>query len=112
LSRLLLVTIAIEAKQLTSLRTAALYAKVIPINQALAMPGGFGALMGATDPLLGEQRAMMPYPLDLCSRLFSKVPDLDTLGELEAVGRYLIGHPATPWARTVRYNLAMPALDA
>jgi NACHT domain len=103
--------IAFEANRFTSLRTAALYAKAISITQALAMRGGFGALLDAPALLLYALPTSVPYPVFLCSRLLGNVPDFEAIQEFAAIGRYLASHPATPWVRTVSHDFSRPALD-
>jgi NACHT domain len=103
--------IAAEAAASASLRTVALYAAVISIGQALTMPGGFGALMGGARPMLAELRATVPFPLFLCSRLLGAVPDPDAIADFTAIGRYLTGHPTTPWVHIVRQDYARPVWD-
>lgn len=98
-----------KAARSASLRTVALHARVISIDQALEMPGGFGALMQDAQALLSEAPTV-PYPPMLCSRLLAQIADADAAGGCAAIGRYLVSHPATPWIRTVRHVFPWPAV--
>ena len=103
-------TITAEAVRSAALRSVALRAGVISIEQALAMPGGFSALMEDTPAVLPETHTL-PYPVLLCSRLLDDIRDQKAANVFIAIGWYLRKHAATPWARTFRYDLPRPVVD-
>jgi NACHT domain len=80
-----------------ALRTLALFASVISIDQALAMPGGFGAISQRYQIL--EIGPLVPYPLWVIPDLGPEVsPDPKEAAVCAAVGKYLVDHPSLPWA--------------
>jgi len=79
-----------------ALRTLALFTSIISIDQALAMPGGFDAI-SQRYPIIGVG-PLVPYPLYMTPDHGSADPDLAAVAVATAVGKYLVDHPALPWA--------------
>jgi hypothetical protein len=89
------------------LRAIAVHFGNIKVTSALAMPGGFDALMQANvvfadrDAGGGHHQStpLLPaYPESICQILFSETPDQHqtAISELTAIGRYLLESPALP----------------
>lgn len=80
-----------------ALRTLALFTSAISIDQALAMPGGFDAI-SQRYPIIGRG-PLVPYPLYMTA---DSDDDDDfnsaSIAVSAAVGKYLVDHPALPWA--------------
>jgi hypothetical protein len=93
--------IAAEAARNAELRTAALRQGAITMEQALAMPGGFAALMDSfsTRAAAGSES----YTLWLWEVLATGNASAGTVADLAAIGRYLLADPALPWVRSPRW---------
>jgi hypothetical protein len=79
-----------------ALRTLALFTSAISIDQALAMPGGFGAI-SQRYPIIGVG-PVVPYPLYMAPDIGGETPDSASIAVSTAVGKYLVDHPTLPWA--------------
>jgi len=79
-----------------ALRTLALFTSIISIDQALAMPGGFGAI-SQRYPIIGIG-PLVPYPLYMTPDFPDEDPDPAKIAVSTAVGKYLVDHPTLPWA--------------
>jgi NACHT domain len=79
-----------------ALRTVALHTSAISIDQALAMPGGFGALI-QRHPIIGAP-PFVPYPLYVSIVASGKTAHLPSIARLATIGHYLVDHPSLPWA--------------
>ena len=91
-----------------ALRTLALFSSIISIDQALAMPGGFGAI-SQRYPIIGIG-PLVPYPLFMAPDYGG---DSANVAVSTAIGRYLISHPSLPWASGPpdRFNLIANRID-
>jgi NACHT domain len=96
--------VEIFSAQSPGLRTLALFNSAISIDQALAMPGGFGAI-SQRYPIFGRG-PLVPYPLYETPDFGGGDPDPAELAVSTAVGKYLVNHPDPPWASGPhdRYN--------
>lgn len=86
------------------LRTMALYAGAITLEQAIAMQGGLNALMQPFPQML-ESALITPYPADLYLRVVVN-------GEIDAeafaaIGRYVTSHPELPLTRASGYDFGI-----
>jgi hypothetical protein len=90
--------IAAEAAGDRAVRRAALSMGLLSLEQALAMPGGFDALIGEVAQTFDSELAA-PYPVLASWKLANETEDTDVIGELAVIGRYIVDHPALPWAR-------------
>ena len=79
-----------------ALRTLALFASIISIDQALAMSGGFGAI-SQRYPIIGIG-PLVPYPLYMTPDFADEDADSASIAVSTAVGKYLVDHPTLPWA--------------
>jgi hypothetical protein len=92
--------ITTEAMRSNLIRTAALNAGAISLKQALAMPGGFGALMEEVAHDL-PQGLVLSYPMALFMN-WDHLASRDTITEAAAIGEYLVDHPGLPWIHAKR----------
>jgi hypothetical protein len=96
-----------EAAHSTLLRSVALQYKLITIDQALAMPGGFDTLTQG-----GENKffawSSSAYVSVLCYDLKSDIEDTSTFA---GIGRYLSTHQKLPWGRPENTVDGMPEWD-
>ena len=109
--------IVAEAARDRAVRRAALSMGLLSLEQALAMSGGFDALIGEVAQTFDSELAA-PYPVlagwELANEAADNIEaeDSDVIGELAVIGRYIVDHPALPWARAPGqrrdYNLAPP----
>ena len=83
--------IRVEATASTDFRRIALYAREIPLSEALEMPGGPSAIVNWLEWQVYD-RIVERHILNEDS-----VPVKDTTGQLASIGRYLARHPAPPW---------------
>jgi hypothetical protein len=88
----------------SELRTMALYANVITVEQALKMPGGLSALMQPVPQLL-ECTLTTPYPGDLYMTV--TVHGVNDEEAFTVIGRYAISHPALPMTRASDYDFGL-----
>jgi hypothetical protein len=86
--------IAHEATNSVSLRTAALEANIITLEQALAMPGGLGAL-------IQEDVSTIPYALALATGPLNSAE----ISKMAAIGWFLAAGQRPPWVRINRRNM-------
>ena len=87
------------------LRTRAVYAQVVSLGEALAMPGRLSALMRSSPNILSTY-ATDPYPVSAYVRSGHRDARLRDFDELAAIGRYLVSHPGLPWVRAPRLKRA------
>jgi hypothetical protein len=96
-----------EAARSCRLRTPALDAHVISLEQALEMPGGLGALLEMYPQLL-SLTSPEPYPIALLTKLGPQPggsqATADVIHQFVLIGNYLIRNPDPPWARVTGVN--------
>ena len=93
-----------EAARSNRLRTPALNAHVISLEQALQMPDGLGALSEYYPKRLTVFVAE-PYSVKLLSDLGHRSPvSVELRHKFALMGRHLVSNPDLPWARTARHN--------
>jgi NACHT domain len=110
-----------EAVRSSRLRTPALTANFISLEQALEMPGGLGALM-EVHPQLLHISLDDPYPASLCLDLRYQPSSgtglwgakEDSMKKLVLIGHNLAANnPDPPWARTISLKgISMASLNA
>jgi hypothetical protein len=113
--------ITAEAVRSGRLRTPALKADFISLEQALEMPGGLGALMEVYPRLL-HISLDDPYPVSICHNLRYQPPSgaglwgtkEDGIRNLVLMGHNLAANnPDPPWARTISLKgITLSSLDA
>ena len=90
-----------------TLRTLALFASIISIDQALAMSGGFDAI-SQRYPIIGIG-PLVPYSLYMTPVFGDEDLDSASIAVSTAVGKYLVDNPTLPWARMARLIASAPS---
>ena len=104
-----------KSRELARIRTYALDADIISIEQALAMPGGLRILVEATDPPIVFDAPLATFPKLVIIYLYLLQKDGDAQkarGKLNSIGRHVLSHPTLPWVRTGRDAHAAIRADA
>jgi NACHT domain len=84
------------------LRTLALHAGLLPLDEALLMPGGLDALLEPAEQIL-EPSLELPYPAWLYMKIDGDVAEQ----EFAVIGRHIAANPGLPWTRASSHDLGI-----
>jgi hypothetical protein len=101
-ARIRKIDISTKAAHSEALRTLALHAGIISLEQAIKMPGGLGALM--SDSAYRTRIANIePYPVRQYTRLARSPSYQNALLDFTAIGKHVISIRTPPWASGIPY---------